>query len=201
MHDFMSGRLLNVLPPALAGVILFATAWFHLRAAPLVAAPTPPVPESVNPFSAAPTVINSSEIAGWALFGTLAASSGEVVLEPTESLEDLPSASIELKLHGIAYSLDEARAFAIVSTPDGQQREFRAGDSLLEGVTVHAIRPLEVVISNQGKLESVALPLESATGGSPSNLGYPAPGLPQIQMAPPDVSQMPIQEPMPMPDQ
>ncbi len=201
MHDFTSGRLLNVLPPVLAGGILLATVWFHLRPAPFE--PTlseSPSLEAANLPLAAAAAINLSEMAGWALFGAVDAPSGVALPEPTEALEDLPPASIDLKLSGIAYSLDTARAFAILGTPDGQQREYRVGEVLLEGVSVHAIRPLEVVISNQGKLESVALPLESASGGGLSpNRGYATPGLPPFQGPPPGVNAMPFEEPVPMP--
>ena len=200
MHDFMSGRLLNVLPPLLAGGILLATVWFHLRPAPFVPtlSESPSLEAANSPL--APAAINLSEMAGWALFGAVDAPSEMVVPEPSDALEDLPPASIDLKLSGIAYSLDTARAFAILATPDGQQREYRVGEVLLEGVSVHAIRPLEVVISNQGKLESVALPLESAPGGGLSpNRGYPTPGLPPFQGPPPGVNPMPFEEPVPMP--
>ena len=200
MHEFTSGRLLNVLPPVLAGGILLATVWFHLRPAPFEPnlSESPSLEAANSPL--VPAAINLSEMAGWALFGAVDAPSEVALPEPGGALEDLPPASIDLKLSGIAYSLDTARGFAILGTPDGQQREYRVGEVLLEGVSVHAIRPLEVVISNQGKLESVALPLESAPGGGLSpNRGYPTPGLPHFQGPPPGVNPMPFEEPVPMP--
>ncbi len=202
MQDFFSGRALSVLAPVSAGTLLLATLWFHLRPSPTLT-----VVESLPPAAAAPANPNTDfalqEIPSWQLFGALAdPNATEVTVQapaPGDALAELPPTSIDLKVSGIAYSPDSHRAYAIVGAVNAPQRQYRAGDVLSEGVTVHSIRPLEVVISNQGKLESLALPLESMPGGASAPDLYARPNLPQFPGIPPGMPEIPVQEPGPLP--
>ncbi len=203
MQDLLSGRVLNLLPPVSAGILLLATLWFHLQPSSTLALTESSAPVGI---AQAPTAVASAdlwEIPGWQLFAASAGSGPAEVSAhappPTESLEDLPPTSIDLKVSGIAFSLDARRAYAIVGPPNGQQRQYRVGDVLAEGVAVHAIRPLEVVISNQGKLESLALPLDSRSGGAAPAERYSGPNLPQFPGIPPGMPEIPVQQPGPMP--
>jgi len=186
MQDLMSSRVLQWAAPALATLVLAFTLWHHLSRP---AEPPPVASATVQSAAlAASAAIELNAIAGWSLFGGVDGAPADLAPPPppTESLEDLPPTTLGLTVSGIAFALDAAHAYAIVGTPDGQQHQYKVGDSLLEGVAIHAIRPLEVIVSNQGKLESVPLPLEStgAGGGAPVGPQFALPVMPQIPTDP-----------------
>jgi hypothetical protein len=107
----------------------------------------------------------------WSLFGKAADTesggvtadapgpSTAVVLPEEDEDTVLPVTALDLKVQGIAYSRDRSRAYAILEVEGGAPREFRPGETLKDGVELRAIRPLEVVIQHQGRLESAALPM------------------------------------------
>lgn len=195
---------LNRLAPLVAVGILLWTVWYHLsHPLDLQVSPGASTPVPAGTATLATPAANFQEIAGWSLFGTPAPADAvesngpgggpEGAPAPDDaSLQDLPPSSLGLQLSGIAYSLDVSRAYAIIGTPDGQQRQYKVGETIQDGVTVHAVQPLDVVISNRGQLESVALPLESA-GQPPAaaptrRLPFAVPNLPEFRanMVPPD---------------
>lgn len=189
MHALTSARLLELLPPLVGAAVLIVTATLHFGTAadaPLMGDAGPVA--SPATARAAPPPVDLAEIAGWPLFGepraeTAADAAAEDDAESAApSLENLPPATLPLQLKGIAFSADGTRAYAIIGGADGQQHEYRAGDELQSGVTLHSLKTREVVISNQGKLESLALPALGGADGSMGEMVSPErPRLPRIQ--------------------
>lgn len=158
-------------PAVLSGSLLVFTLVHHLstpkalESSELALAPSP---VAATPASRPAEL---GRLAEWSLFGKtpdaatdVAAtntSGGQAVVVLPEEDENtvLPVATLELKVQGIAYSRDRSRAYAILEIEGGAPREFRPGETLKEGVELRSIRPLEVVILNQGRLESAALPV------------------------------------------
>ena len=68
-----------------------------------------------------------------------------------------------MKLSGIGYSANDARASAIIVTPDGQHDHFVIGEEIVANATVHLIERERVIIKHNGKLEVLELP-EAGTG-------------------------------------
>lgn len=191
MHALNSARLPALLAPVLGAVVLIATAALHFR--PAANGPTGDSAGSralSAPVAEVRPPPNLSEIAGWPLFGTpraedldsAAAKAEDQAEAEAPSLENLPPATLPLQLKGIAFSADGSRAYAIIGAADGTQREYQAGDELQPGVTLHSLKLREVVISNAGKLESLALPVPDGAGG-PGGRALPSirPQLPRIQ--------------------
>ncbi len=194
MESFSSGRALRLLAPSVAAGVLALTLVHHLgQWAPSPDSPIPPSQPAANP-SSAPAPQDFGALLNSPLFGTPAAEDAaakESAPVADIAVEDLPPTTLNAALAGVAYSLDQARAYAIIRTADGNQREYRVGDTVDGVATLHAINPLEVVLDNQGKFELLALPLESQDGGAGAQPFRPElPGMPQFQM-PPGVSMPP----------
>ncbi len=187
MPALTSARAFQWSAPVLAAGVLAFTLWFHLARPPL-----PSVAPSARSAPAQRAILSPpalNELPGWSLFGQPAEtpSGAAPTADPPApaTLEDLPPTALGLTLSGIAYSPDAAISHAIIGTPDGKQQQVTVGSPLLAGVTVHAIRPLEVIISNQGTLESILLPLESVQSGSAAPPAqYSMPAIPQIPTSP-----------------
>ena len=88
------------------------------------------------------------------------------VAEPELDLSALPKTKINLKLSGIGYSANDARASAIIVTPDGQHDHFVIGEEIVANATVHLIERERVIIKHNGKLEVLELP--EAGAGNPN---------------------------------
>jgi hypothetical protein len=137
-------------------------------------APTQTVAEN-DPVSTEPTL---TDLATWPLFGTATLSEDEAIAReasagnapgnlPDESVV-LPATSLDIQVRGLAYATTPGRAHAILQVNGQPQQRYQPGDSLTEGVTLMGVRPLEVVISNQGRMEAAVLPV------APAELSVPA---------------------------
>lgn len=191
----LTARALQWSAPVLATGVVVLTLWFHLGRDSLSTITAAPATAQAPPDRPAPPALG--DIPGWSLFGSASTEASTTVAEPVApsptALEDLPPSALGLTVSGIAYSPDATSAHAIIGMPDGRQQQFTPGETLLDGVTVHAIRPLEVIISNQGTLESVPLPLESAqTGGAAPPQPLSMPVIPPIPTTPPGVGSPPV---------
>lgn len=183
-------------PAVLGGGLLVLTLVHHLTDT-VTTAPEAPNPVSASPTAApAPEMADLGQLVEWSLFGKstesgaepsaagTTASDPELVLPEDDENTVLPPASVDVKVEGIAYSRDKSRAYAILQVEGDAPREFRPGDTLKDGVQLRTIRPLEIVILNQGRLEAAALPVapapmtsedESTTIPAQSPQGRPTP--------------------------
>ena len=127
-----------------------------------------------NQSNKPPAPANLSELPGWHLFGVVEKEVTKLAPIPapeveTPTLDDIPETKIPLGLTGIAYGNDAATAFAIIVTPDGVQRDYRAGDEIANEAVVHLIERRRVVIERAGKYESLSLPELSGRMPNPRN--------------------------------
>jgi len=122
----------------------------------------------------APQAADLGLLVEWSLFGKAADDESpfslvresihgpEIELPEDDENTVLPPVTVDVKVQGIAYSRDKSRAYVILQVEGDAPREFRPGDTLRNGVQLRAVRPLEVVILNQGRLEVAALPVAPA---------------------------------------
>lgn len=140
--------------------------------------------DTAIPFARTAVARDLAELAGWSLFGLLEApeagseTSTSADAAPAAYADDatlLPPSSLDIKVQGIAYSRDADRAYAILEVEGGSANEYRLGQALKPGVTLQSVRPLEVVIDNNGQRESIALPTDSvpASDAAPSLMSEP----------------------------
>lgn len=181
MNPLTSARMLAWSPLAAAAALCVLLIWQAPRVAPLAA-----MPESRSTVheAASPPPENAREILlGWPLFGQAEGTGNNPAEAPTaaDSVNQsgvpdetvvLPPTALDVQVRGLAYSPEASRAHAIVQVDGGAQRRYRVGDTLTDGVILRAVRPLEVVLDNQGQLESAALPVAPAAldAGKPSAL-------------------------------
>lgn len=171
MNPLTSARMLAWSPLAAALGLCVLLIWQTPRVAPLTA-----VPESRSTANeeASPPPENTREILlSWPLFGQAEGTGSNPAEAPTaaDSVNQsgvpdetvvLPPTALDVQVRGLAYSPQATRAHAILQVDGGAQRRYRVGDTLADGVILRAVRPLEVVLDNQGQLESAALPVAPA---------------------------------------
>lgn len=76
----------------------------------------------------------------------------EAVVEPTE---DVVETSLDLTLKGATVWPDQEGASATIRTPDGQQKRFSIGDTIVPGVTLEAVYADQAIINSNGARESL----------------------------------------------
>ena len=198
--------------PGLAVLVLIYTLAHHLKASNS----TTDIASATTPTPARPTAPPSSfgadlkAITTWHLFGTPDApgdtlnpnAAGKDASEMTDP-SALPPATVDLHLSGIAYSTLHERAYAIIGTPDGVQKDYRVGDTVTGDVTIKAILRRTVIITHGGQDESLALPEEGGVGAAnPRRSAQRPPFMPTLNAPPPFVPQNPAaRQPPPVPDQ
>jgi len=74
-----------------------------------------------------------------------------------------PETRLRLSLHGVFASDDPALAMAIIAEKGGRDRAYRRGDALPGGATLHEIYPDRVILSRNGKLETLKLKRKHGT--------------------------------------
>ena len=183
-------RALRWLPLALACCVLGAVILYAPGRA------LTPLPEASSPLVSDPEPTRATqalgELAAWPLFGVGDSSDQDASRSSTEAggpagrVPDesvvLPATALDVQVRGLAYATSAARAHAILQVNGQAQQRYRPGDVLTDGVTLAAVRPMEVVIANQGRMESAALPV------APADLAAPV------------VSMLPATSPAPAPD-
>ncbi len=163
---------LGLLALVAAIALLITVGYYHSRHAP----PTPNIGSAAaddvaEPPRDAPEI--ERDLAGiprWHLFGDYTPPSEledltpapEPEKEPEIVLGELPESTIALKLRGIAFALDPARAYAIIAGTDGKQSEYQVDDEVTDGTYLRGIEARRVVIERQGRLESLSLPAEGS---------------------------------------
>lgn len=92
--------------------------------------------------------------------------------------------SLNLKLYGVREDRASGRGSAIISTPDGQQRNFLVGEEIVPGVTLTTVGFDSVTISRSGTAEQLFLDQSSPAeviapqgGTAPATTTTPSPGL------------------------
>lgn len=123
-------------------------------------------------------------LAGLALFGEPASDDPQAtpVAPPPVAADEsaLPESAAGYQLFGIIEADERERGRAILAGADGEQREYRVGDTMPDGAQVHAVRERAVLFERNGALERLALPAADAgdTGMANGNGMSPTPSLP-----------------------
>ena len=100
-----------------------------------------------------------SAIANWHLFGKI----NEQRL-PAQPVINAPETRLNLKLAGIFYSQDNAKALAIIAEGNSPEHGYAIGEMLTGGVRLEQILRDKVILSRNGQLETLSLPIESQDG-------------------------------------
>lgn len=156
--------------PALAAVILVVVIARLLAALVWAVVPTPAA-AVWKPVPAAPVAahggqaVNLTTIAGAELFGHYQAPSAPAIAD----LASAPDTQLNLTLLGIlADDRGGERSRALIGTQGGDEKPYSIGDDISRGVTLTAIFADRVILSRNGKLETLRLDKDAAgSGGLP----------------------------------
>jgi general secretion pathway protein C len=122
--------------------------------------------ESLSSPIAAGKLADYTAIASWHLFGQASETKPAIASGPVQA----PETKLDLKLVGILYSSDSHRTLALISEGNGEELSYFIGQQLPQSkVLLEQILRDRVVLSRNGKLETLSLPLE--TEGIESNPG------------------------------
>lgn len=113
------------------------------------APPAPPSPASV----AASRGPNVDLVAEAHLFGQYQAPAEQDLSE----LEEAPDTQLDLTLLGILAATMERGSRALINASNGEEKPFAIGDDVVRNVTLQAIFPDRVILSRNGKLETLRL--------------------------------------------
>lgn len=170
------------LPPAVSALLILALAWQTAKLTwaliPGVPADAPsPVVSPIAPDQPAGTAqaIDITRIMDSDLFGEV---SGEPVAAPAVSVLEAPETTLNLQLKAtVSDTLENRRGAAIIAS--GQVEKTYTVSDVVEGAggaQLHAIYNDRVILNRAGRLETLSLPTEYASG----NVGvvYAAPPMP-----------------------
>ncbi|VAX09536.1 hypothetical protein MNBD_GAMMA26-324 [hydrothermal vent metagenome] len=107
--------------------------------------------------SAAEDGINLSQIPGWHLFGH--AEEQPVIEAPPVERVEAPETPLELTLQGTLLGKSTTNeSWAIISTPDSKQKMYKIGDEISGGAVLYAVEAFQVILTRNGRHESLSLP-------------------------------------------
>jgi general secretion pathway protein C len=66
-----------------------------------------------------------------------------------------PETKLNLKLHGVYYSSDPMKSYAMIAAANGKSTSYRVGESLLSGAVLHKIEPRQVILLRNGRYETL----------------------------------------------
>ena len=76
------------------------------------------------------------------------------------SLDNIPQTRLQLTLQGTVVNVTNPKlSRAIIAAPSAPAKVYRVGDALPGGATVREILKTEIIINNNGNLESLKLPI------------------------------------------
>lgn len=82
-----------------------------------------------------------------------------------ESMTDLPPTQLQLRLQGIAMGVaDNDGSRALIATTGGLVKVYKMGDSVPGGAIIHQILRDRVILDQNGRFESLNLPVPDVTG-------------------------------------
>lgn len=84
---------------------------------------------------------------------------------------DLPISDLPLKLQGTSVvTTDPNASIAIISDANDEAKAYHVGDQIPDGASIHAIDRTQVVISHNGRLERLLLPIPKLSYSSPEGI-------------------------------
>lgn len=127
-----------------------------------------PTPESAR-WQPPPTAVAKPRAAGLDvttiinahLFGTW-----EAPAVTAQSAESAPETALNLTLVGLMADRDDRYSRALIAIQNGEERGYAVGDDISRGVTLQAIFPDRVILSRNGRLETLSLERNKPSTGS-----------------------------------
>ena len=179
--------LLSLSMAILLGIALADLVWALIPAPKSAAWRPAPAPATTQSASARPNgAIDVASIQSANLFGQYTAA--------PESGGNAPPTSLQLKLLGILASSDNERySRALIEVAAGDERPFGLGEQVIQGTTLQAILPDRVVLSRGGKLETLRLEKDQASGIQ--DYAPPPPPTPSGPLALPQIRDQILQDP------
>ena len=129
---------------ATAGVLAARITWLWLAPAPAYVASA----ESAGKASVKTQSVSVAQIGSWHLFG-------QAAMPDHPAATKISASRLGVKLEGI---ISGSPSPLVMLRVGGEVRLLQVGDTLSAGVRIVSIAPDRVVISNQGRLESIAFP-------------------------------------------
>ena len=100
-----------------------------------------------------------SNLSQWHIFGAY-----------NNNLANLPETQLQLTLQGVMLSLsNQSTSYAIIASPSHPAKAYKVGDTLPGDAILKKILKHEIVISYQGVLQSLKLPVAQLTFDTPTN--------------------------------
>ncbi len=139
---------------ATSGVLAARITWLWLAPPPSLVVPV----ESTGKANTTSSSVSVSQIAAWHLFG-------QAATPEQQATTKISASQLGVKLEGI---ISGAPSPLVMLQVGGEVRLLQVGDALSAGVTIVSIAPDRVVISNQGRLESIAFPEPQSLDQAPA---------------------------------
>jgi general secretion pathway protein C len=139
---------------ATSGVLAARITWLWLAPPPSLVVPVESTGKAHTTFSS----VSVSQIAAWHLFG-------QAATPERQATTKISASQLGAKLEGI---ISGAPSPLVMLQVGGEVRLLQVGDALSAGVTIVSIAPDRVVISNQGRLESIAFPEPQSLDQAPA---------------------------------
>ena len=138
-------------------VLIVVVAWIAAGLTWQWLSPPPPLPRLQSPADTASSAAKRQpapveNIVSQHLFGQ-----ASVTPVKTQGPIVAPETRLRLVLHGVFASPDPALAMAIIAEKGGHDRAYRRGEALPGGATLHEIYPDRVILSRNGRLETLKL--------------------------------------------
>lgn len=172
-------RASRTLPQVLSVLLVVAIAWQLVQltwmlldrsstAAPIVTAAPP------APASAARKGPDIQAIADAHLFGT-------AQVENQVDASNAPQTQMNLVLSAVFATDDPEKGLAIIGESAAASNVYAVGDAVRPGTRLHAVYPDRVILDRGGKLEALALPVQSMAGVQIARAAPPRPINSQFQ--------------------
>lgn len=138
-----------------------------------------PVPESARwlPPPVATTLrggqsstVDVSTVTNAHLFGAY-----EAPAVSQQNLSQAPETALNLTLVGLLADRNDRYSRALIAIQNGEEKAYAVGDDVSRGVTLQAIFPDRVILSRNGRLETLSLERDKAGGGGPVPAAESAP--------------------------
>lgn len=111
-----------------------------------------PPPVAATPATRDPNAVDINSLVNAHLFGQYQA---PAVTDTTAA--DAPETALNLILVGLLADRDERYSRALIAVQNGEEKGYAVGDDITRGVTLQAIFPDRVILSRNGRLETLSL--------------------------------------------
>ncbi|PZN29387.1 MAG: type II secretion system protein GspC [Proteobacteria bacterium] len=173
----------RVLPPALSVVLVVAIAWQLVQLTWLVLDRGPEPPPAVPPQAV--DMAPGAERPGADLQRIVRAHLfGRAQAQAAQSPATAPQTQMNLVLSAVLAAEDPKHGLAVIGPSVTASKLYRVGDPIDaggSGTRLHEVYPDRVILDRNGRLESLPLPKQSATGMSMARAPVPPPAPPPGQ--------------------